>query len=199
MGRCCGPTPMRSFNCFPLARSVIPLNYTRTIICLANSRKISGRCIAGKVISDGMVREWIRPVSSRPSGEISEEERRFENGTDPTVRDIITVPMVMPSTPWLSGGEILASFDSGLTAGQKHRVASFSEVQSALDHVENALWINSSSGYNGINDRVAEQHAENVGSSLKLIEVHDLEIRVGIEGAQFVNPRRKVRGMSCGL
>ena len=32
------------------------------IVCLANSRKISGRCIAGKIMDSG---KWIRPVSSR--------------------------------------------------------------------------------------------------------------------------------------
>ena len=44
---------------------------TIEIVCLANSRKISGRCIAGKIISE---KRWIRPISSRDSEEISEED-----------------------------------------------------------------------------------------------------------------------------
>lgn len=60
------------------------------IICLANSRKISGRCIAGKIISSN---KWMRSVSSRENEEISEEERRYENGQMPKLLDIIKIPV----------------------------------------------------------------------------------------------------------
>ena len=44
------------------------MNVTRTvkrIVCLANSRKRGGRCVAGKeLLADGRAGGWIRPVSA---------------------------------------------------------------------------------------------------------------------------------------
>jgi hypothetical protein len=72
---------------------VMTAKYTKTIICLANSRKRSGRCVAGKEIVAGKIGGWIRPISARPAGELSEGERRLDNGQEPKLLDVIQIAM----------------------------------------------------------------------------------------------------------
>ena len=50
----------------------------KQIVCFANSRKLGGRCIAGKEwLADGVLGQWIRPVSDREFEEVSAYEQRY--------------------------------------------------------------------------------------------------------------------------
>ncbi|MGH9498531.1 MAG: dual OB domain-containing protein [Terriglobales bacterium] len=165
--------------------------YRKTIVCLANSRKMSGRCIAGKEIDDRRcLGGWIRPVSDRPTQEISEEERQFKRGGDPKLLDIIQIEMLesRPHAPQLEN-HLINPRSYWVNEGK----ATWDEVKSATDEVHGALWINGSSSYNGTNDRIPEARAACLSSSLLLIEPEDLVISVAVEGADFNNPKRKVR------
>jgi hypothetical protein len=42
--------------------------YRKTIVCLANSRKYQGRCVAGVEWQGQMIGGWIRPVSGMERG-----------------------------------------------------------------------------------------------------------------------------------
>src|SRR5437868_5121823 len=66
----------------------------KQLVCLANSRKKGGRCVAG--IVQGSQTEWIRPVSARPEHEVSQTERQYNDRSDPRVLDIISIPLLQP-------------------------------------------------------------------------------------------------------
>jgi hypothetical protein len=165
--------------------------YIEQIVCLANSRKNSGRCIAGKEVLPHGYGLWIRPISARPSAEVSEEERRFFNGEDPRGLDIIDVPLIA-AAPMLHQTEnhIIAS-DCYWT--KKGRLP-WAEVKHLID-TPTALWSNGDSTYYGVNDRVTVEQASTMTHSLLLIEPEDPNVSVQTEGAEFGNTRRRVRAI----
>ena len=165
------------------------MNYVKTIVCLANSRRHSGRCLAGKEVLPHGYGSWIRPISARPSAEISEEERRFENGEDPKVLDIIDVP-ILAAAPRLHQTENhIIDSDYYWT---KRGVLPWAKLRHLIDK-PTSLWLNVDSTYLGLNDRVSVEHASEMTNSLMLIEPDTLNISVEPEGAAFGNPRRRVR------
>lgn len=162
------------------------MTYTRTIVCLANSRKTSGRCIAGKEWGNGVAGAWFRPVSSRHSHEVSEEERRFQNGQDPRLLDIITIPCTAPQPmPHQEENHVL---DAGYY-WKKQDVLPWHQVDSLLD-APSELWSLGESSYAFLNNRVADGYRG--GKSLYLIAVDELRLLVGAKSTQY--PKRIVRG-----
>src|SRR6266436_6879901 len=70
------------------------VKYTKRIMCLANSRKMSGRCLAGKEFGNNKFGSWIRPVSGREHEEISESDRRYKDGQTARLLDVVSIPML---------------------------------------------------------------------------------------------------------
>jgi len=165
------------------------VNYVKRIVCLANSRKHSGRCIAGKAVLNGAYGGWVRPVSARPSGELSEEERRYNSGEDPRVLDIVDVPMLAPA-PLLHQSEnhIIDAEYCWTKIGK----LPWARLRQLVDEPE-TLWSNGESTYYGRNDRVKLDVAGRMTNSLVLIRPQGLSIVVRAEGVEFGNPRRRVR------
>jgi hypothetical protein len=164
--------------------------YTKTLLCLANSRKPpNGRCVAGREISGASFGDWVRPVSARPTEEVSEEERRYEDGRDPEVLHVLDVPLAqpVPRHHQVENHQI----DDGYYWGYE-RSATWPEVLRAVEQPA-TLWVNGYSTYNGHNDRVPDSIAFAQKSSLVLVRPEQLAICVVTEGATFGNPRRRVR------
>jgi len=167
--------------------------YERKIICLANSRKPpSGRCVAGKRISDDELAEWIRPVSARATREVSEEERRYEEGTKARLLDIITIPLLQ-ALPAVHQTEnhVLAEDYYWVKEGE----AGWEQVQACVDPYDPNFWVVGESTYHGSNDKIPEARLPQIYSSLKLIQVPDLRVLVRAEAGYGGAPaRRRVRG-----
>jgi hypothetical protein len=166
--------------------------YSKTIVVLANSRKASGRCVAGKELIGNAFEGWIRPVSLRPAGELSEADRQFQDGTDPRLLDVVEIPMSRHLPHGFQAENHAIDDNSYWVCKRKCTPA---ELNAAVDSTATKLWDNSSpSTANGLNDRVADALAANLQGSLLLIEVPELTIGIAIEGAHFNNAKRKVRG-----
>ncbi|MGK2934654.1 MAG: dual OB domain-containing protein [Gemmatimonadaceae bacterium] len=167
------------------------MEYTKTIVCLANSRKPpSGRCIAGRELSAAGYGPWVRPVSARPTQEISEEERRYEDGTDPRVLDVLTIAMVQPQPQRHQQENHVIDPDRYWT---KRRTITWGDLQTAAEDISGPLWLNGYSSTHGENDRVPEARLNDFARSLYLIRPDCLTLIVAPEGGAFGPARRRVR------
>jgi hypothetical protein len=162
----------------------------KRIVCLANSRKLAGRCVAGKEWAGDRAGVWIRPVSAREFEEVSEYERQYEDGSDPRVLDIMNVPLISAKPKSYQPENWL--LDPNLYWEKQGRLA-WSDVASLAD-APAILWKNASNSTNGYHDRVLEIEAAQFGSSLYLIRVTDLKLKVFAPGTAFGNAKRRVQG-----
>ena len=161
----------------------------KRLVLLANSRKHSGRCIAGKELLGSGYGPWVRPISERPSAEVSLHERSYENGKEPQILDIVEVPLLKAS-PSLHQTENHL-IDSGLCWLKKGELK-WTDLDQLIDH-PNSLWGSGQSSYYGLNDRVTLNDVSTYTHSLALIEPVSLNVTVDTEGEEFGNPRRRVR------
>ena len=86
------------------------------LLCLADSRKPGGHCIAGIDLTTG---QWVRPVKNEHGGGLSSWDIQYNDGNVPKILDVIQVPVikhsplyyqpenwiVAPATKWQKVGE----------------------------------------------------------------------------------------------
>jgi hypothetical protein len=154
----------------------------KRIVCLANSRKTGGYCVAGKELEgDGPVR-WIRPVSSRVQEEVSDFERRYEDGSTPQLLDLIDVPLLDPRPK----GHQRENWLLDPTRRWK-RVGSIQrdKLNQYVDPIS-PLWIDRDSTSRGLFDQVAANEVNELTQSLRLIDVQKVVLSV----FDYYNKRR---------
>ena len=166
---------------------------SKRIVCLANSRKLVGRCIAGREWSEARgAGGWIRPVSAREGREVSEYERQYEDGSDPRVLDVVNIPLLearpegWQTENWLLDPECY---------WEKEGTYSWFDLSHLVDVDPAApLWIDGHSTWNGRNDKIPLELARSLSSSLRLIHVGGLQLEVSRPGEAFGNSKRRVQG-----
>jgi hypothetical protein len=133
------------------------MSYLKRIVCLANSRKLSGRCVAGKELSPGLaLGEWIRPVRNRPKQELSSSERRYDDGTEPQLLDVVELRLEehVPHAPQMENHRIASA-----CCWMKGGAVTWKDLDAVIDASVRALWIDGYSSYNGQDDRIPEGEA----------------------------------------
>lgn len=188
--------PCRAQRCAPVEVVVEPeqqqegaMLLVKRIVCLANSRKYAGHCVAGKNLDRESTGQWIRPVSERPFQAVSWDERQYRDGSEPRVLDIIALP-VKNSQPnsyqsenWLVDPERHWAYAGTLSWRDLH----------AFAETPLSLWRNGSNTTHGLNDRVLFTEAKTMQRSLYLIGLAAISVRVFAPGVRFGETRRRVQ------
>src|SRR5260221_1342545 len=165
--------------------------YTKTIVCLANTRTLAGRCVASKEWDGQKIGAWCRPVSARDRGELTAERWYRKSWRDPQLLDLIEVGLLGPRPSGFQTENHLV--DTNVRWRFSGRIAA-RQLVSALDQPAGPLWMNGDSTAGGHNDKVPAPLAEREQHSLVLVQPEQLAITLSTEGADCGNPRRRVRG-----
>lgn len=145
------------------------------MVCLANSWKPDGRCVAAKEIVGRYPGSWIRPVSALESGGLSQSDRCYTGNKEPEVGDVFYAHLLRPQ-PHAYQVENELIDDSKFWKFE--RKATYAQLVSCLDELSGDIWINGHSSGNGLNDRIPIGLAPSLGETLKFIRLPELTARV---------------------
>lgn len=140
--------------------------FYKDIVCLANSRKMNGRCVAGK---DVKTKGWIRPVSSNECEELSLSQIRPKGKQALGLLDIIRIPCKVKKPSRHQPENIL------IDDGPWEKIGEFEpkQLDSICDHPK-AIWL-----LGEHDDRIPVDYFDKIksDSSLLLIKPSDLFLR----------------------
>jgi len=166
------------------------VGYTKTIVCLANSTKKGGKCIGGREVLEKGYGGWIRPVSARPTAEVSNSEYRYGTGGFCQLLDVVEIPLLShePRRHQTENHVI----DAACHWARAGRV-SFRDLSELIERPA-SLWLNGAHTTSGLNDCIPEDGENTLTNSLTLIEPEFFMVHVGIEhpGSQWA--KQGVRG-----
>jgi hypothetical protein len=166
------------------------VGYTKTIVCLANSWKRLGRCVAGREITPEGFGGWIRPISARPDGELNDDEQRCTGGTDAALLDVVEIPFLRPQPEEYQRENHL--IDPAL-CWTKRGAVTWNDLQAAVEDPAGPLWPNGHSSSHGLSDQVPVDLLAEQTRSLYLVRPERLEIVVMPEDVVAGPSRLRVR------
>jgi hypothetical protein len=140
---------------------------TKTLICLANSFRPGGSCVAGIELVNGQLGPWVRPISRDASRAISVQQETYADGSRLAVLDIVEIafdghqPEHHQSENWLISQDV-----PWKKVGQATRKQLLQAVLPAIS----PLWHPSESTYSGHNDKIQAGIAMLFDSSLALVQ-----------------------------
>jgi hypothetical protein len=164
--------------------------YQKAILCLANSRRPGGSCVAGKEYAGGKTSAWIRPINTAHEGAISDHDKVYQDNSHAELLDIVQMTLEKP-VPHLHHQE-----DHQIDPGKywkKTGRATWGQIVNATDTVKGALWSDGDHSFHGRNDKVSEEIAATLKGSLYLIAPTRLDLVVGYESAYQAPDVRRVR------
>jgi hypothetical protein len=150
--------------------------YSKRIICLANSFKKGGHCIAGKeIFPEGTIGAWIRPVSDRVTAEVRDSECCYSDHRLPKLLDIIEIQLLRHEP---KGHQKENHVFDKAQHWQKIGECPLGSVPLLLDS-PSRLWINSDSTSAGTYNCMSKQEAESENHSLVLIRPENAIVEIG--------------------
>lgn len=147
----------------------------KTFVCLANSFKHGGRCVAGIELVNGNFGPWIRPISHRPGRGLNYTERSYADGSECALLDVIEgdfharAPDGYQSENWL------------ITEGLRWRKVDAMDADDLAPVVHNGqgpLWPHTGSTGGGHNDKIDAVNLVGLDSSLALVRVDACQFTV---------------------
>jgi hypothetical protein len=157
----------------------------KEFICLANSRKLSGRCVAGKEVEK---RTWIRPISDSQTGELLENQIVYKDGNFPKILDIIRIPI----QKWKL--KIFQPENMLVLKLKWEKIGEFpiEKIDELCDHPQ-TLWINMSHA----NDRVPLDYLEKnkITNSLYLIKPDFIKIMREDSKDKVGRPKKRTKAL----
>ncbi|RKZ74928.1 MAG: hypothetical protein DRR19_29710 [Candidatus Parabeggiatoa sp. nov. 1] len=169
------------------------MTFYKTIVCLANSRKEGGCCIAGKeIVNNQSTHNWIRPVSNSETGGLSKKAIILYSGKlpkwlsfiitlfmkrkpQPRVLDVITIPLVQHQPHAYQSENYLIDTRQRWV---KQQAMLATQLSPLCDSVS-SLWINGYHSSNGFNDRIPLEIVKSqINTSLLLIKPNNVYILV---------------------
>jgi hypothetical protein len=145
--------------------------YTKRIVCLANSFKKGGSCIAGRELIGTSLGGWIRPVGDRTTAEV----RTAESG-NLKLLDIVDVPFLRAEPRHhQTENHVIDASQRWVKAGE----LPWATLAQMIDQPA-SLWINRDHTKGpGLYDCISEAEAFTLGTSLVLIKPDNFGVEVG--------------------